>query len=144
MAAAPAKLRPRAAQAAPADRTRMKQLTLGVRLRANAVFESFAPGPNAELLAALHGADRDPLWLWGGSGSGKTHLLQAVCAAAGAARGVFSAGPSVRAAAARRSRVSSAAACCASTTSTRSRAISAWEQALFRLFNEAAELRTPR
>ena len=63
----------------------MKQLALGVRLRADAVFESFWPGPNGEILAALRTPSTVPLWLWGASGSGKTHLLQAVCAAAGEA-----------------------------------------------------------
>lgn len=61
----------------------MRQLPLGVMLRANAVFANFAPGVNAEILAALEGAGRHPVWLWGGRGCGKTHLLQAVCAAAG-------------------------------------------------------------
>jgi len=61
----------------------MKQLALGVRLRAEAVFDSFAPGQNSEVLTALRSANAAPLWLWGAHGSGKTHLLQAVCAAAG-------------------------------------------------------------
>jgi DnaA family protein len=59
----------------------MKQLPLGVRLRADAVFESFAPGANGEVLAALRGSAALPVWLWGGAQSGKTHLLQALCAA---------------------------------------------------------------
>ena len=63
----------------------MKQLALGVRLRADAVFESFWPGPNSEIVATLRAPSIVPLWLWGASGSGKTHLLQAVCAAAGEA-----------------------------------------------------------
>lgn len=58
----------------------MKQLALGVRLRADAIFGSYAPGPNAEVLAALRGASKSPVWLWGGAHVGKTHLLQAVCA----------------------------------------------------------------
>lgn len=61
----------------------MKQLALGVRLRAEAVFESFCTGQNEELLAALRAADPSPVWLWGGPDAGKTHLLQAVCAAGG-------------------------------------------------------------
>ena len=63
----------------------MKQLALGVRLRADALFESFWPGLNGEIVAALQTPSTVPLWLWGTPGSGKTHLLQAVCAAAGAA-----------------------------------------------------------
>ena len=54
----------------------MRQLPLGVMLRANAVFANFAPGANAEILAALEGSGRDPLWLWGGRGCGKTHLVR--------------------------------------------------------------------
>jgi DnaA-homolog protein len=60
----------------------MRQLPLGVTLRANAVFANFAKGANAEVLAALEGPGRDPIWIWGSRGCGKTHLLQAVCAAA--------------------------------------------------------------
>lgn len=59
----------------------MKQLTLGVRLRDDAVFDNFSPDLNSEVLAALRGAVREPLWLWGGHMTGKTHLLQAMCAA---------------------------------------------------------------
>lgn len=59
----------------------MKQLALGVKLRANAVFGNFYTGSNQEVLAALGAPGAEPLWLWGSRGSGKTHLLQAVCAA---------------------------------------------------------------
>jgi DnaA-homolog protein len=61
----------------------MRQLALGVRLRADATFASFVAGDNAELLTALQAQDTAPLWLWGATGTGKTHLLQATCAAAG-------------------------------------------------------------
>jgi len=61
----------------------VRQLALGVQLRAEAVFASFAVGENAEIIAALRGAGKDPLWIWGPAGSGKTHLLQALCADAG-------------------------------------------------------------
>ena len=67
----------------------MKQLALGVRLRAGAVYESFAPGQNSELITALRADAATPLWLWGAHGTGKTHLLQAACAAAGDAAGYF-------------------------------------------------------
>ena len=66
----------------------MQQLPLGVRLAESARFGSFVGGPNREALELLAG--RSPprlLWLWGRSGTGKTHLLQASCAAVGAGGG---------------------------------------------------------
>jgi DnaA-homolog protein len=64
----------------------MQQLPLGVRLPDRAVFESFLPGRNAEALEHLRriarGDASGPTWLCGPHGAGKTHLLQAVCAAA--------------------------------------------------------------
>jgi DnaA-homolog protein len=63
----------------------MRQLPLGVRLPVHAVFESFAIGANAEVAAALRDPNPTALWLWGGPGVGKTHLLQATCSAAAAA-----------------------------------------------------------
>jgi len=59
----------------------MRQLALGVKLRADAVFASFVPGGNAELIAALAHPGTDPVWISGPRASGKTHLLQATCAA---------------------------------------------------------------
>jgi len=66
----------------------MRQLPLGVRLADRALFESFLPAGNAEALAharavargEVHGAS----WVCGPPGAGKSHLLQAICAAAGA------------------------------------------------------------
>jgi DnaA-homolog protein len=63
----------------------MRQLPLGIRLPTHAVFEGFAVGANAEIVAALRDPQPTPLWLWGIAGVGKTHLLQAACAAAAAA-----------------------------------------------------------
>jgi DnaA family protein len=124
----------------------MKQLALGVRLRADAVFESFWPGPNGEIVAALRGPSAAPLWLWGASGSGKTHLLQAVCAAAGEARSGTPAAyfpltrppelPPEALAGFERTRV-----LCVDDVDAAAGDL-AWEGALFRLFNEASELRT--
>jgi DnaA family protein len=66
----------------------MRQLPLSVRLRDRALFESFLPGGNAAALAQLEvlaAAPRPGLtWLCGPEASGKTHLLQALCARAGA------------------------------------------------------------
>jgi DnaA-homolog protein len=64
----------------------MRQIPLGLRLPDRAVFASFLPARNAEALeharrlasAQLGG----PTWLCGPEGAGKTHLLQAICAAA--------------------------------------------------------------
>ena len=66
----------------------MRQLPLSVRLRDRASFESFLPGPNAIELAQLESLGAAPrpglTWVCGPEGSGKTHLLQALCARAGA------------------------------------------------------------
>ncbi len=67
----------------------MQQLPLGVRLADRAVFESFLPARNGEALAhARRAAAGEPglCWFCGPRGAGKSHLLQAVCAAAGRAR----------------------------------------------------------
>jgi len=65
----------------------VRQLPLGVRLHDRARFESFLPGPNAAVLAQLQAQAVAPraglAWLHGPAGSGKSHLLQALCAAAG-------------------------------------------------------------
>jgi DnaA family protein len=116
----------------------VKQLPLGVRPRAHAVFASFAAGPNTEIVAALEGAARDPLWLWGNSGSGKTHLLQAVCAEAGEGAAYFpldgSAGlPPEALGGYARCRV-----VCIDDVHAVAGDLE-WERALFRLFNEASE-----
>ena len=119
----------------------MKQLALGVRLRAEAVFESFAPGLNSEVIAALKLQDPQPLWLWGVRGSGKTHLLQAVCSSAGDTAAYFPldrslALPPEALAGFERTRV----LCIDDVDAVAGD--QAWEEALVRLFNEAGELRT--
>src|SRR5207253_1531042 len=64
----------------------MRQIPLSVRLPDRAVFASFLPARNAEALEharRLASAEGSGLtWLAGPGGSGKTHLLQAICAAA--------------------------------------------------------------
>ena len=62
----------------------MKQLPLGVRLHDRAVWASFDPAANPQAVQALkHYAQASGpamAWLCGPAGSGKSHLLQAVCA----------------------------------------------------------------
>ncbi|HWZ64583.1 MAG TPA: DnaA regulatory inactivator Hda [Steroidobacteraceae bacterium] len=64
----------------------MRQLPLGLRLTDRAVFASFLPARNAEALAHARavaaGEVRGVTWVCGPGGTGKTHLLQAICAAA--------------------------------------------------------------
>jgi DnaA family protein len=66
----------------------MEQLALPVRLRDWARFAAFVAGRNAAAVSTLADAPRTAsrvVWLWGRPGTGKTHLLQSACAAAGAA-----------------------------------------------------------
>jgi DnaA-homolog protein len=122
----------------------MKQLPLGVRLRAEAVFDSFAPGPNAEIVASLRSLSPAPLWLWGARASGKTHLLQAVCAAASAVGESAAYLPLERGAGLPPEALVGFETCrvlCLDDVDAVAGDI-AWERALFRLFNEGAELRT--
>ncbi len=62
------------------------QLPLGVRLRDDATFANFYPGANAaaqgyveRLCEAEAGWTESLIYLWGGSGVGRSHLLQAAC-----------------------------------------------------------------
>ena len=62
----------------------MRQLPLGVRLRDTARFASFVAGRNVEVATLLDGppaAMPRVTWIWGREGTGKTHLLEAACAA---------------------------------------------------------------
>ncbi len=67
---------------------RQSQLPLNLSLRDSATFDSYVAGPNAQAVDYLHrlaGHGWEPgVYLWGAPGSGKSHLLQAVCHAAGA------------------------------------------------------------
>lgn len=62
------------------------QLPLGVGLRDDATFANYFPGPNASLVSHLmHQLDEGGelfLYIWGGEGVGRSHLLQAACHAA--------------------------------------------------------------
>ena len=62
------------------------QLPLGIKLRDEATFASYYPGPNATVLAATRAfaslqsaVPECCLFLWGTEGTGRTHLLQAAC-----------------------------------------------------------------
>jgi DnaA family protein len=61
------------------------QLPLGIRLRDTSVFASFFGGRNQPVIDALlslpRGRTPTCVWLHGAAGVGKTHLLQALCAA---------------------------------------------------------------
>lgn len=64
------------------------QLPLAIRLREDASFDRFSVGANAALVTSLQEwlarpAPGQNLFVWGGVGSGKSHLLQAVCRQAG-------------------------------------------------------------
>lgn len=65
----------------------MSQLALPLQLADHAVFASFLNSGNETLVATLTGIatgdDHHGCWLWGAPATGKTHLLQAVCEAAG-------------------------------------------------------------
>jgi len=65
----------------------MSQLALPLQLADHAVFASFLDSGNETLVATLAdiavGGEGHGCWLWGAASTGKTHLLQAVCDAAG-------------------------------------------------------------
>jgi DnaA-homolog protein len=68
----------------------VRQLTLGVQLKERATFASFLTARNVELVTHLrHVAAQTPAgstWIAGPHTAGKSHLLQAVCAATPAGR----------------------------------------------------------
>jgi len=59
------------------------QLPLAFKFNNEFTFDTFVPGTNAELVASLKtiGSTQDfpAVYFWGRSGSGKTHLIQALC-----------------------------------------------------------------
>jgi DnaA family protein len=63
------------------------QLPLTISLKDHATFASYFPGVNGETVTYLKRLTGDPwepnVYLWGPSGTGKSHLLQAICHAAG-------------------------------------------------------------
>lgn len=65
----------------------MRQLALELKLADFARFETYYAGPNAAAVAAVKNAalntQQQVHWLWGATGSGRSHLLQAAVAQAG-------------------------------------------------------------
>jgi DnaA family protein len=65
----------------------VRQLPLGVQLGVSMRFETYVAGANAGAVEALRrlaaGTAPAPVWIYGLRGTGKSHLLQAACAAAG-------------------------------------------------------------
>jgi len=61
----------------------IQQLPLGIQIKAAARFSNFVAGPNDELLGQLrlsaNGSGELFFLIWGSRGSGKSHLLQAIC-----------------------------------------------------------------
>jgi DnaA family protein len=55
------------------------QLPLGIALKPRVDFDSYIPGRNSEVVARLRQIQDPFVYLWGGSGCGKSHLLQALC-----------------------------------------------------------------
>ena len=58
----------------------MRQIPLPIAGRETPAFDNFLPGANASAIAHLEtlAAPAAPVYLWGVSGSGKTHLMQAL------------------------------------------------------------------
>ncbi|MEL7297859.1 MAG: DnaA regulatory inactivator Hda [Pseudomonadota bacterium] len=65
------------------------QLSLDVTLDVEARFETYHAGPNTEAVAALQRLPAPGVWLAGEPNSGRSHLLQAVIAAAPAGQAIF-------------------------------------------------------
>lgn len=69
-------------RAAPDTLRRPDQLPLGVTLRRRCSFANFVAGANAGAIAVLRevlASTPGVVYLWGGAGTGKSHLLEACC-----------------------------------------------------------------
>ena len=61
----------------------IQQLPLAMRLNDSATFDNYFAAGNETVLHDLQTISQQFIYLWGTSGTGKTHLLQAACHAAG-------------------------------------------------------------
>ncbi|MDE2303940.1 MAG: DnaA regulatory inactivator Hda [Gammaproteobacteria bacterium] len=118
----------------------MRQLALGVKLPDGATYANFVTGRNAELLAALT-AGSNHLWLWGAAGCGKTHLLQAACAACEGPAAYLPLGDPMQLPPEALAGFEGAGVVCLDDLGSVAGDI-AWERALFALFNACVEQRT--
>lgn len=122
----------------------MTQLALPIQLADHAVFGTFLSAGNEAVVAHLRElektSDGQGCWVWGAAATGKTHLLQAVCEAAGdraaylPLRLLADAGPEVLDGLASRELV-----CIDDLGVVVGKAD--WEQSLFRLCNDMTEFR---
>jgi DnaA family protein len=124
---------------------RFGQLPLGVRLRDASVFASFFGGRNQALVDALQalspGGAPTCVWLHGPKSSGKTHLLQALCARTAAHGGAVAYVPLQQACSLSPDLISGygefALVCVDDVQAVAGR--SEWERAVFRLHQELEE-----
>ncbi len=69
------------------------QLALPLALAPHARFATFFAGANAEIVARLQRSDTyatgEHVWVWGPAASGRSHLLQAACAARAPGRAIY-------------------------------------------------------
>ena len=129
-------------------RRRPDQLPLGVTLRHQRSFSNFVPGRNAGAVALLRdllmAGTGGVVYLWGGSGSGKSHLLEACCGDA-CMHGRPVAYLPLGSADARPEMLSGLAdsrLLCIDDVD-RAAGDSAWEEALFHLYNQAEQAACP-
>ncbi|MDJ0907514.1 MAG: DnaA regulatory inactivator Hda [Woeseiaceae bacterium] len=119
----------------------MSQLALPLKLADHAIFESFHAAGNETTVAALERlavARGGGAWIWGAGGTGKTHLLQAVCASAGDSAMYLPLGELRGADPALVDGLEERALICIDDVD-RVAGDRSWEQALFRLYNALAE-----
>ena len=57
----------------------LEQIPLGIQLQDNARFDNFVVGHNETAVYSIKNTMEQYVYLWGSSGCGKTHLLQALC-----------------------------------------------------------------